>query len=506
MLLLVHTIALAPMAWAQGNDQEGTQLGTAKSSPAATEPVHIGSRLELFVDDYLIDRMTGGATLQLHHPTPKEIVLVHDDVWEGSGSCFYDVFRDGDIFKLYYIGYQLTNEDGSQMTSRGICACYAESTDGIHWQKPNLGLVEYLGTKDSNVVWTRENADNFVVFKATNPACRSGEEYKATASGPGGLWAYKSSDGLNWTPLQDSPIITKGAFDSQNLAFWDPLRGHYWCYFRDFHDGLRDIRVATSGDFLTWTEPEMLKYVDSPDEQLYTNQIMPYPRAPHIFVGFPTRYVERAFSPSFLPLPDLPHRENRVKIAPRYGTAITDGLFMTSRDGRLFNRWGEAFVRPGPERKDNWLYGDCYQGLGLIETAAEDPTAPRELSLYCTENTWKTDVKMRRYTLRIDGFVSVNAPLKGGELLTKPLVFSGGKLVLNFSTSAAGSIRVELQDPEGKPLEGFSLTDCDEVFGDSLDRTVTWQGKSDLSALAGKPLRLRVTLSDADLYSLRFGE
>jgi len=473
---------------------------------AGAEPMDIGSRLELFVDDYLIDTTSGGLALRLHPPAPREIVVIHDAPWEGSGTCFYGVFRDGDVIRMYYIGWGLTNEDGTELSSRPVCACYAESTDGIHWTKPDLGLIDFAGTTHNNVVWIRENADNFVVYKDANPNCRPGEEYKATASGPGGLWAYKSSDGLRWSALQDGPIITKGAFDSQNLAFWDPLRGHYWCYFRDFHNGLRDIRVATSTDFLTWSEPEMLQYEDSPDEQLYTNQVMPYPRAPHIFVGFPTRYVERAWSDSFLHLPDLPHRQNRMKIAPRYGTAITDGLFMSSRDGRTFRRWGEAFIRPGPERKDNWLYGDGYQCLGMVETQAEDPTAPPELSVYCAENTWKTAVRLRRYTLRVDGFVSLNAPLAGGEMVTKPLTFAGRELVLNMATSAAGSIHVEVQGADGKPVEGFSLAECDEVFGDSLDRVVTWKGRSDVSALAGQPIRLRFALSDADLYALRFRE
>ena len=119
------------------------------------------------------------------------------------------------------------------------------------------------------------------------------DRWKAVAASPGGLWAYKSADGLHWSPLADQPVITKGAFDTQNNAFWDPLRHHYWCYIRGFHNGIRDIRVATSPDFRTWTEPVLLQFPDAPDEALYTNQILPYERAPHLFLGFPTRYVER---------------------------------------------------------------------------------------------------------------------------------------------------------------------------------------------------------------------
>jgi hypothetical protein len=475
-------------------------------TPAAA-PIDIGSRRELFVDDFLIQRHDG-VELRLHSPTPKEVVLVYDAPWEGNGCTFRTVFRDGDRIRMWYTGCNFFSEDGTKLGGHQIYYCYAESRDGVHWTKPELGLYDFNGSKQNNIVWTAPGADNFMVFKDPNPASRPGEEYKAVASGNlngvHGLRAWKSSDGLRWSALGDKLIISKGAFDTLNVAFWDSLRKQYFCYIRDFHLGIRDIRVATSQDFLTWTEPELLKYVDSPDEALYTNNVQPYYRAPHIFVGFPTRYVDRGWSPAFLSLPDLEHRQRRMKFESRFGTVITDGLFMSSRDGRTFNRWGEAFLRPGIERKHNWVYGDCYQNCGLIETVAEDPNAPRELSFYVQENHSKTAERTRRYTLRIDGFVSLSAPLKGGEMITKPLVFAGNQLAINFSTSAAGSIRVELQDADGKPIPGFALDDCHEVFGDHLDRVVTWKSGSELAKLAGKPIRLRFAMKDADLYSIQF--
>ncbi|MBI5832073.1 MAG: hypothetical protein HZB16_07155 [Armatimonadetes bacterium] len=109
-----------------------------------------------------------------------------------------------------------------------------------------------------------------------------------------------------------------------------------------------------------------------------------------------------------------------------------------------------------------------------------------------------------RYTLRTDGFVSVNAPAKGGQLLTKPLVFGGRELVINYSTSAAGRVQVELQTSDGDAVPGFALTDCPPIVGDQIEHVVAWKGGSDLSAVAGKALRLRFVMSDADLYSLRF--
>jgi hypothetical protein len=176
---------------------------------------------------------------------------------------------------------------------------------------------------------------------------------------------------------------------------------------------------------------------------------------------------------------------------------------MSSRDGRTFHRWAEAFLRPGPERRHNWVYGDCYPSLGWLELSAADATAPPELNFYVGEDHWKGPIRIRRHTLRIDGFVSIHAGHRG-QFLTKPLIFRGKELTLNFTTSAGGHLRVELQDPQGQPFPGFALADSDELFGDTLERVATWKGKADVSSLAGRPVCLRMVMSDADLYSFRF--
>ncbi len=240
--------------------------------------------------------------------------------------------------------------------------------------------------------------------------------------------------------------------------------------------------------------------------ELYTNGIQPYYRAPHIFVGFPTRYIDRGWTESTLALPQLEYRQLKSTWIDRVGTAITDGMFMTSRDGIEFNMWPESFIRPGLKLKDNWFYSDNYQGLGILETDSHIEGADREMSVFSNEAAEQQESveRLRRYTLRIDGFVSVNARLAGGEMLTKPLVFDGSELVLNYSTGAAGGIHVEVQDNRGITIDGFSMDECDEVWGDDLRRVVTWKKSADLSALAGQPVRLRFRLKDADLYSIQF--
>ncbi len=483
----------------------GVLAWTGSAAAQDAEPVSIGSQLELMVDHLLIESLSGCTAFRMHRPVPREVVLDHNEPWEGSGTGYHTVFQDGPLYRMYYKAEHLEiNDDGTLTVPHDTMAAYAHSTDGIHWVRPRLGLFEYGGFKDNNIVWVGKGSHDFTPFKDARPGCPPGELYKAVGYGEGVLYGFKSADGIHWSLIQEAPIMTGYPFDTQNLAFWDTVRNEYRAYIRDFSEGMRGIRTATSQDFITWTEAQWLEYVDSPVEQLYTNQVLPYYRAPHIFIGFPSRYLERGWSPSMEALPNPGHRRMRSVSSDRYGMAITEALLMTSRDGLLFNRWNEAFLPPGIERADNWAYGDHYIAWHVVETESAMEGAPRELSLYATESYWTgNSSKLRRYTLRIDGFVSIEAPLSGGEMLTRPLVFEGDELVLNFATSAAGSIRVEVQSPDGQPIPGFALDDCHEVFGDALARPVTWKEAS-VGTLAGRPVRLRFVLNDADLYSLQF--
>ena len=453
----------------------------AKTSSQAA--VDIGSRLELFVDDYLIEKMDG-ASLTLHKPIPREVAIVHDAPWEGNISAYHTVFPDGDIFRMYYRG---AHYDGNTRKQTHQVVCYAQSHDGIHWTKPELGLVEFNGSKANSIAWDGHGSHNFAPFKDANPNCNLDEKYKALAGNrKKGLFAFQSPDGIHWSLMREEPVITKGAFDSQNLAFFDSTRNRYVEFHRDFREGFRDIMTCTSTNFLNWTDPVWLKYPGSIKEHLYTNQITAYYRAPHIFMGFPKRFV--------------PSR----RVGEHRHGGVSDGVFMTSRDGLKFKRWGEAIIRPGLQ-KQRWVNRNNMTAWGILKTKSTIFGTPDELSIYSTEGYYTgKDCRLRRFTYRIDGFVSVQAALSGGELVTKPLIFKGEELVINFSTSAAGSTRVEIQDEQGKPINGFSLAESPEIYGDEIERVVTWEGGSDVGKLAGKAVRLRFVLRDADLFSIRF--
>ena len=473
----------------------------------------IGSRLELFVDDFLVAERKGEARLRLHNPQRREIVFVNDASWEGSACASYTVFRDGDICRMYYAAHHYP-PDGNQDWPAYIA--YAESVDGINWVKPNLGLYEINGSKENNIVLDSVYGDklgSFAAFRDTNPDAPADARYKGLARStkqPRGIYTFKSSDGIHWKTYDDGqPVMTGHPFDTQNTAFWDPNIGKYRAYIRDFDGGLphgrRDIMLSTSDDFFNWTERQWLQYPGAPKEQLYTNQIKPYYRAPHILMGFPARYVDRGWVEATHHLPSLDLRQQRAETHPRYGSAVTDSLFMASRDGLTFHRWGEAFLWPGLRTQHNWAYGDNYFAWGMIETDSTEDDSPRELSFYAAESYFTGETsRLRRYTMRIDGFASAYAPLGGGEIITKPLAFQGKTLTINFATSAGGSVYVEIQNAAGDPLPGFALADCHEIFGDAIEYAVKWQGGQDVSALAEQPVRLRFVLKDADLYALRF--
>ncbi len=486
----------------------GTVMG------ASEEAIDVGSRLELMVDEHLIDRMSGGARLQLHRPVRRNVALETGEPWEGNASFYRTVLQDGNAYRMYYGAWHYeTTETGMTFPQRPYL-CYAESNDGIRFRKPKLGLVEFRGSTENNIVLSETTlsaveADpgHAAVFIDDNPDCPEDARYKMIirSNGEKGLLALKSPDGFRFTPMSDRVVISEGAFDSQNLAFWDPLRREYRAYFRGFRQGIRDILTATSSDLLNWTDPLWCEYPGAPTEHLYTNQLRPYFRAPHILVGFPMRYKDRGPTEATWRLPGREAREHRAAVSQRYGTAVSDALLMTGRDRLHFKRWGEAFIRPGPARTDSWVYGDNKIAWGIVQTRSERVGSPDELSIYVVEGYWMgRSINVRRYSLRMDGFVSAQAPLAGGEVVTRPLRFDGNRLRLNYSTSGSGGIRVELQDVDGMPFEGFSQADADEVFGDQIEGVVTWKGNRNVSSLAGKPVRIRFVLKDADLFAFRF--
>ncbi|MBE0658809.1 MAG: hypothetical protein IH602_14045 [Bryobacteraceae bacterium] len=471
--------------------------GFGRQEPAGA-PIRIGSRRELFVDDALIASMRG-VRFELGSPVDSGIALQLDRSWEGRFSAYSTVIRDGGIYRLYYRGVPESGNDGNPAE----VTCCAESDDGITWWRPQLHFFEVRGAKTNNVILagSAPYSHNFSPFLDTRPGVPAGERYKALAGvHKTGLAAFVSADGLEWRKLCEEAVFPpqkEYAFDSQNTAFWSEAEGYYVLYFRTWKKisgvNYRWISRATSDDFIRWSEPVEMSFGDAPPEHLYTNQSSPYFRAPHIYTGICARFM-----PGRQVLDE--QQASAIGVDPKYFKDCSDAVLITTRGGNRYVRhFMEAFLRPGVGM-ENWVSRSNYPALNLVQTGAST------MSFYVNRNYGQPTAHLRRYELRLDGLASIKAGYAGGEFTTSPLVFEGSKLELNYSTSAAGGIRVELQDGAGRPLPGRSLSDFNELIGDEIRRVCSWGTGESLAAIAGSPVRVLFSLKDADLFSFRFRE
>jgi len=449
----------------------------------------VGGSLELFVDKCLVSEMKGvGLKLNPLQPAASSSPTALT-------GHYATILKDGDICRFY------CRRDGTAKTwaarHKGEITLYAESRDGIHWTQPDLNL--YPNTMVGGVPVPKNAVlanvppanHNFTPFKDARPGVPRDEQYKALGGHfrppegwlrktqgdaaveeskqlPGGLASFVSPDGIHWKKLkQDAVTCEQKAFDSQNVSFWSVAEQQYVCYFRIFDRGpgdkrgCRAVARTTSKDFLNWTRPTIMKG-RAPNEEWYTNGTHPYFRAPHIYIAPATRYLEKEAT------------NTRV-------------ILMTTRAGsdtydRSFGQ--EDFVPdPDPGNRRNYIAWNSVQ------------TGPRELSFYRLG---------KRYTLRLDGFGSVHADDNVGELITKPLKFSGRRLLVNFKTRGDGCLQVELLDAAGSPIPGWTIQDNVPLSGDEIEKEVAWKDGSDLGRWSGKPIRLRLVMKRADLYALRF--
>ncbi|RIH67058.1 hypothetical protein D1164_01090 [Mariniphaga sediminis] len=458
--------------------------------------IELGDKREIFVDKFLIEELKGVEIIK-HTPKDEGAVLLFDHPWEGNFSGYSTIIKDGGLYRAYYRGVREAGKDGNE----NEVTCYAESKDGIHWEKPKLGLFEINGTKENNIILANAApvTHNFSPFLDANPNVDKNQKYKALGgTSKTGLIAYVSADGIRWKKLKEDAVFKKGVFDSQNVAFWSESENQYVCYFRIWSDGgfseykgYRTVGRTTSKDFVNWTEPVKMTFGNTPMEHLYTQQTSPYFRAPHIYVAIGGRFM-----PGRQVLTE--EQAKSFNVDPGYFKDCSDAVFMTSRGGSVYDRtFMEAFIRPGIGL-DNWVSRSNYPALNVVQTG------PEEMSIYVNQDYAQPTAHLHRYSLRIDGFASLSAPYKGGEFVTKPFTFSGDELEINYSTSAAGEIKFEIQDQDGKPIPGYTLEDSQVIIGNEISRIVSWKNSGNLKKLNSKIVRLRVYMKDADLFSIRF--
>lgn len=487
--------------------------------PAATpeEPVAIGSRRELFVDDALIASLNG-ARLRLHEPVPGGTALTIDKPWEGPANGGMSVIALDGRLLLYYRGWSLSDPDDEN----GV-GCVAQSRDGgATWTKPAIDLVKRADWPANNVIATADGEPRFsfpcAPFVDARPGVPASERVKMVESvpvsgethtamkdpaGPKRLVFWASADGFSFRRLDPQPDFVStlpNSFDGGNTMFWSEAEGQYVLYYRWFDAEWgrrhRTMARATSKDLMTWTEPVPMTYGDSPREQFYVNNTQPYFRAPHLYLAPAARFMSGR---QVLDEKRADAIGLRTIGGHAYFKDCSDAVLLTSRAGStVYDRtFMETFVRPGLG-DSNWVSRTNYPLTGIL------PAGPGRIQLLVARHYMQPTWHVERMLLRTDGFASLSAPWGGGEMVTKPLTFTGDALEINYRTSAAGNVRVEIQDADGNPLPGFTLAECTEIIGDEIERVVTWKPGSGVGSLAGRPVRLRFALADADVFSFRF--
>jgi hypothetical protein len=457
--------------------------------------IDIGARRELFVDHTLIEAITGKAALKMNPPKREQVVFQVTGDFENACSGVYSVLVEHEgRYLLYYRGNYPIGKGGDHSTEQ--TANVAVSTDGIHFERPEFGICDLGDGGKNNVIWQGGQGHNFIPFHDHNPAAQPDARFKAVGgTGKNNLYGLLSADGVHWRLAQEEPLAVTGAFDSANVPMWDRAIGKYRLFSRFFEEGRgRAIQSCLSDDFLHWTEPVPHTYdADAPVEQFYTNATSAVPGAEHMLLSFPMRYVAERETP----LADI-SAMHYPGVGKKGMAGMTDAVMMSSRDGVHWHRpFPEAWVRAGLDDR-NWTHRNTTPAVGIL------PLRDDEWSMYVSEHYGWPDNRLRRLSIRPWGFASINGAYHGGEVVTKPLSFSGAELRINFSTSAVGSVAVEVQHADGTPAPGLALDDMAPMYGDNLDATVVWGGDAYLRRLAGEPVRLRFQLQDADVFSFRF--
>jgi hypothetical protein len=513
------------------------------------QPLQVGSQKQLFID-YKFIESAEGIQLMMQEPfQTREKLVFADQAWEKEASLgsYNTVVQEGDKVRLWYDIRSGAPPPG-QKNPAFMGMAYAESRDGIHFSKPVQNLITYHGSSKNNWVLP-PNPDQLAigggsVWRDENPACPPEQRYKSwtkiyprnNSSIKGPHRIFTSPDGIHWS-LDEREFKGLRAADTQPSWFWEPRIGRYIGYSREWVRatsgfGFRAASYNESDDLFNWDNMVMVlepderdhsatpaMHVDVSQIKVQGENIMPQyqttsaagtggedqvltPVAPMDFYGpgvFPYEGVYIALTPVFY------HWKGSANEA---WPNTSDIQLAISRDGLHFTRPGnrQPFLRPGPEGSwdSKWIYpvlrpirmGDelwiYYFGTNRDHAHRLDARAT------------VMETAISRAILRLDGFMAAVADYTGGTLLTPLLSFKGNRLVLNLDTGAGGYALIEILDEAGKPIPGFTFHNADELNGNSVNKTVTWNGNADLSSLAGQPIRLHIRMRSAKLYAFQF--
>ena len=506
----------------------GVLTAWAESATKFSEPINLDGYRQLFVDDHVIARMQGVERV-LHQPQkhPANPLVKAEQPSEGNLVYLYgSVARDQqqDIFKMWYQGYEL------QSPVRGH---YATSKDGIHWDKPQLGLLDFKGSKSNNrIAWFGMG----MIHSPDDPD--PNKRYKSLAGRRGQV----SADGLSWeTPAGSKAIPGDLAGDNVIPYCYDELSRRYVAFpkvVRKSHGHYRrSVSVSFSDDFLTWTKAKTILVPDDRDDELTRKRIPEL--VDHVAHDFgPEWHLAQFYGMAGFPYEGMylgmlwvldvsglckAHPTQKVGGGGEDGPVYVE--LTSSRDllnwDRVCDRdiflpvgetdaWDQAVIytvnRPVIVGDEIWIYygASWFSHAHPICKTKTGPLLDRMVAAAKIRSKRGLLGGIGLATLRLDGWVSMDAGANGGTITTKRLSFDGNRLIIN-AVSDDGEVLVEVLDENGEPIPGFAKTDCDIFKGDAIRHPVTWGGNADVSRLAGKVIRIRFHLRDAKLYSFVFG-
>lgn len=367
--------------------------------------------------------------------------------------------------------------------------CYATSDDGVFWERPNLGVVEYDGSKNNNIVLYDASVANVILdTRDPNPdrlyksLFFESRDPSGTPNMGDGVSVAFSGDGIHWKKYEGNPVITR-ASDAHTLLGWDELHGNYVSYCRpSVHEGnpIRRIGRSISENFTDWTDPEDVLVPDDQDPDGMQFYSMPVFKYEGLYLGQVHAYQTN---------PEEPHI--------RFAGSI-DVQLAVSRDGIKWQRVGNRnpFIPNGPPGSID---------AGEVYVATEPVTIGDELWFYYSPGNIEHGITGRTgpiclAKLRLDGFVSLNATSELGTVITKPFTCHGGEVLVN-AVARAGMVGVAITDEAGIQYQGFSRQECALFDGDSTSHRITWRENLSLESLKGRTIRLKFYLRNAELYS-----
>ncbi|MCH2129735.1 MAG: hypothetical protein MK179_11355 [Pirellulaceae bacterium] len=486
----------------------GLVMGSLFLAGATGSPLQVGSDKQLFFDDRFIAE-SDNVKIVMNQPRKLGPVLKPDRRWEDFRfTSYFTVLQEGDLCRMYYSCF---SEDQWNFAEAAVTwrdyafLCYAESNDGIHWRKPNLGIVEYNGSKDNNII-ARSIVDGTVfIDPQAGPECR----YKLLHTvGPhaGGLRISTSADGIHFE-LAEKPMVPWEP-DSQQNMFYDDRIKKYVAYLRADRELMnidvdwgewRMVMRCEVNDPENWSdaEPHIVFRPDEddpPDVDFYTNACVLYPWAANAYFMFPAAYhhfPKEYGNDGLLDISAAVSRDGIHWLRPDRGPYVPLGA--KGEWDAMFNMMGVGLVRQGDKILQYYNAVDFGHGATRGESLHIESAQGRR--------RWGW---MGATEQRLDGFYSADAAYAGGSMTTPSLTFSGNHLELNIDTSAAGSAQVELRNSSGQAIHGFTLEDCDVIMTNDVRHRVSWKGNADVSSLAGTPVQLHLKMRSTKLYAFQF--